>query len=319
MKAFILAGGFATRLWPLTEKRAKPLLPLAGRPIISHIVDSIPKEISVTVSTNAAFEQGFKDWKEEEGFDNVTVLIEDTASDDQKLGALGAVAAWITQENIDDDVLLLTGDNYFGFDMQEFLDSYNSTTLLAAHDIQDRESAKKFGTIIMGPTSVDAFDEKPAEPRSTLISTGCSILPKHTLPLLLDFAKQHPDNVGGIFEEFLRKNETIHCFEFNDPWFDIGSFDAYLDATKKLIGDELLCADTCHLHENTAQSSVVLGHNAHVTNSTLTDVVVFDDVSIDNCVLERCIVDTNCTLKGVELYGKMIRERTTLEQGKNRA
>jgi GTP:adenosylcobinamide-phosphate guanylyltransferase len=63
MHAFILAGGFATRLWPLTEKRAKPLLPLAGKPLLTHLLEKIPRDIPVTVSTNAAFANGFSEWQ----------------------------------------------------------------------------------------------------------------------------------------------------------------------------------------------------------------------------------------------------------------
>jgi len=217
MKAFILAGGFATRLWPLTEKRAKPLLPLAGKPIISHIVEKIPEDIPITVSTNAVFMEGFEQWKKDLNRDNLEILIEDTRSDDQKLGALGAVSQWIQSESIDEDVLLLTGDNYFGFEISDFIEAYsNGTPILAAFDIGDEIKARSFGTVILEkskkpttdnrqPTTdiISAFEEKPKEPSSTIVSTGCSILPESSLPVLVEYAKEHPDNVGGIFEEFL--------------------------------------------------------------------------------------------------------------------
>ena len=149
MHAFILAGGFATRLWPLTEKRAKPLLPLAGKPLISHLVEGIPSDIPVTVSTNAAFRDSFTEWKEASGRDNLTIVIEDSEADDHKLGALGATAQWITQESIDDDLLLLTGDNYCGFAISDFLAAGQpGHALIAAHDIGDIDRAKQFGTVI---------------------------------------------------------------------------------------------------------------------------------------------------------------------------
>ena len=64
MHAFILAGGFATRLWPLTEKRAKPLLPLAGVPLIEYLVQDIPEDIPITISTNAVFKEAFEESKD---------------------------------------------------------------------------------------------------------------------------------------------------------------------------------------------------------------------------------------------------------------
>ena len=149
MHAFILAGGFATRLWPLTEKRAKPLLPIAGKPIITHLVEKIPAEIPVTVSTNAAFGDVFNEWKDDLHRANLEIVVEGTKHDDEKLGALGAVAEWITEHSIKEDVLLLTGDNYLGFHMQKFLESYREgIPLLAAYDIKDLKKASAFGTVI---------------------------------------------------------------------------------------------------------------------------------------------------------------------------
>ena len=313
MHSFILAGGFATRLWPLTEKRAKPLLPLAGKPIITHIVEKIPEDIPVTVSTNAVFKEGFDKWKEGIGRD-VEILIEDTNHDDHKLGALGAVAKWVADANISEDVLLLTGDNYIGFDLGEFLQAYQSNALLAAHDIQDLNRAKAFGTVILNEDkkTVKEFEEKPAQPKTTLVSTGCSILPAGTLSILVEFAKEHPDNVGGIFEELLRKNLTVECFTFTEPWFDIGSFEAYLEATKALVGDQVIKEGNSSIQDSQTEGSIVLGPRSRVSKSVLKDVVLFEDCTVEDCEITNCILDHHCELRGVDLVGKMLRENTRL-------
>lgn len=355
MKAFILAGGFATRLWPLTEKRAKPLLPLAGKPLLTHLVEKIPEGIPITVSTNAIFAEDFEKWKKtrhaersesasggrtqskhvatekivalrgpstpsaaadsaQDDVDqrplpnNITILIEDSGHEDEKLGALGAVAKWITDEKIDDDVLLLAGDNYVGFSIEELIKNYHRHPLLAVHDIKDKEKAKQFGTVITDRTTVKAFEEKPEDPKSTLISTGCYILPNVALPVLVDYAKEHPDNIGSIFAHFLTQNIKVECMSFTEPWFDIGSFEAYLEATRALVGE------TPSTEGNTFHGSVVLGKNSHVQKSTLTNVVLFDDCEVEDCVLENCIIDNGCTLKGVDLSGKMLREGTVLSR-----
>src|SRR3989338_2724134 len=269
MRAFILAGGFATRLWPLTEKRAKPLLPLAGKPIITHLIEKIPAGMPVTVSTNAAFAEGFKRWLDDLDRMGRELVVEGTVRDDQKLGALGSIVQWVQAEKIDDDLLILTGDNYLGFSLQTFLDAFHGNPLLAAHDIGDLERAKAFGTVVIegmsapllpqrervaepvlslskgrapgeGIEKVASFDEKPAHPKSTLVSTGCVILPKNTLPILTDYAKVKPDNLGGIFEEFLHRKIPVECFTFTEPWMDIGSFHSYLDAHRELVGESAL-------------------------------------------------------------------------------
>lgn len=315
MKAFILAGGFATRLWPLTERRAKPLLPLAGKPIITRLVEKIPAGIPITVSTNAAFEESFRAWAAELRRPGLAIRIEGTRKDDEKLGALGAVRAWIEEERIADDLMLLTGDNELGCRFEDILAAARpGESLLAAYDIHDRERAKAFGTVVLAPdgTHVAAFEEKPREPRSTLVSTGFSLLCAEHLPILLDYAKAHPDNVGGIFEELLRRKAPVGCFVFREPWFDIGSFDAYLEATRALVGDRVLHADGAVIERTECRGSVVLGPHARVTDSRLENVVLFGDCTIHDCHLEDCILDNGCVLRGIDLRRKMLRAGTRL-------
>lgn len=315
MHAFILAGGFATRLWPLTEKRAKPLLPVAGVPLIEYLVRDIPEDIPVTVSTNATFKEPFEQWAESMQRGNIEILIEQTKSDDQKLGALGATAQWIVEHNINDDVLLLTGDNYCGFSFDTFLEAASpDTTLIAVHDIGSLELAKAFGTVIAEGATVKAFEEKPKEPKTTLVNTGCSLLPSSTLPLLVEYAKKHPDNVGGIFEELLRTGRTIECFSFSEPWFDIGSFDAYIEATTALVGERIIKEEGASVDQSTCTGSVVIGANSVVKDSELRNTVIFEDCVIEDCILENCVLDRRCHLKGIDLTGKMLRESTNLER-----
>lgn len=314
MRAFILAGGFATRLWPLTESRAKPLLPLAGKPMLTHIVEQIPANIPVTVSTNASFKEDFNAWKETIARQNVTVRIEETRSDDEKLGTLGATAQWIDVEKIDDDILLLTGDNYFGFSMDAFVQRFDGNALVAAYDIGDKSKASAFGTIILNQSSgeVTGFEEKPREPKTSLVSTGCSILPKSVIPDLIAFAKIKPDNVGGIFEELLRLKRTVRGFTFNEPWFDIGSFESYLEATRTLVGADVLNGKNAGAEESSLNGSVVIGDESLVRKSELRDTVIFERCSIEDCILENCIIDDDCVLKGIDLTGKMLRAGTRL-------
>lgn len=321
MQCFILAGGYATRLWPLTEKRAKPLLPLAGKPLISHLVEQVPRDLRITVSTNAAFETGFRMWQEHMKNENLHLVIEDTKHETHKLGALGALASWIEEEKIDDDILVLTGDNYLGFAVSDFLAAYDgSTPLLAAHDIGDLRKASAFGTVLTKEgwsegdarvQSVTGFEEKPLEPKTTLVSTGCVVLPKHTLKLVRAYAALKPDNLGGIFEYLLAEGVAVQCYRFTEPWLDIGTFESYL-AAHKLLTEGTVQEKGSALSKSTCYGSVALGPNTHIEGSTITDCLFFGDCIITDCTLTRCIVDEGCVLRGVDLSGKMLRAGTEL-------
>jgi glucose-1-phosphate thymidylyltransferase len=314
MRAFILAGGFATRLWPLTEKRPKPMLPLKGKPIISLLMEGIPEDLPVTVSTNAAFEKDFRMWMSGLHRQHVHLIVEGTLKDDHKLGALGALAQWIKAEGIDDDILVLTGDNFLGFSLDHFIEKFRGNPLLAAHDIGDLEKAKAFGTVLVGSDGVmvTGFEEKPREPKSTLVSAGCAILPRMTLPILLEYAAAHPDNVGGIFEELLRRGIAVDCFTFSERWMDIGAFHSYLDAHRSLVGDHAIIDPSSTMTNCRIEGSVTVDAKCHIEGSELKDCMVFTGCDIRDCTLRNCVIDEGCILKNVDLTGKMVRAGTRL-------
>lgn len=318
MQCFILAGGFATRLWPLTEHRAKPLLPLAGFPLLTHLVTKIPVGIPITVSTNAVFKTDIEKWAKTIKTHTVNVRNEDSGKDEHKLGALGAVRAWIEADNIKDDVLLLAGDNFVGFDLKDLIKEFHGDPLLAAHDIVDRELARAFGTVITKSdatvSEVTGFEEKPASPKSTLVSTGCYVLPSHQLPVLIEFAKLHPDNIGGLFEEFLKRGIRVECRVFKEMWRDIGSFQSYLETHKDLLQGKSMTDPTATITESTLTESVYIGPKTVVSKSYLKNCLLFGNSMIEDCILEDCIIDEGVTLRHTDFTGKMIRRGSNLSR-----
>lgn len=317
MQCFILAGGFATRLWPITERRAKPLLPLAGKPILTHLAEGIPEEIPVTVSTNAVFAEAMCAWASDAPRRNIDVVAEHAAKESEKLGALGALAQWIGERNIRDDLIVLTGDNLLGFRMADFLSVCNAgMPVVAAHDIGDIGSASAFGTVVLGAdgSTVEAFEEKPEHPRSSLVSAGCYFLPADALEVVCNHARNHPDNIGSAMEALVNAGRTVRCFRFTEAWFDIGSFDAYINATRSLVGSAVLCGINAAAEQCRTTGSVVLGNGSIARGSSLTDTVIFERCVIENCILENCVIDDDCVLRDVDLSGKMIRAGTRLER-----
>ncbi len=149
MKVLILAGGFATRLWPITEKRAKSLMYLHGKPIISHIVDRIPPNFEIIVCTNKAFEHDFYAWRSTYASRKIKIFIEDSASEEFKKGALGATALVIKNEKIEEDLMLIAGDNYFGFSIMNFMKRNQGNPFIAVYDVNDTKEARKYGVVMV--------------------------------------------------------------------------------------------------------------------------------------------------------------------------
>ncbi len=116
MKCLILAGGFATRLYPLTINRAKALLEFKGKPVITHMVERVPLHLDILVSTNKRFETDFTSWRET--LDRpVEICVEEAVTDDQKLGAIAAIDFWIKNKNITEELLVIAADNYVELDL----------------------------------------------------------------------------------------------------------------------------------------------------------------------------------------------------------
>src|SRR5947199_7103354 len=115
MRAVILAAGYATRLYPLTLDRPKALLPVGGKPILDHLLDrldEIPGLDAVHVVTNSKFVGALREWVEASGR-GARILDDGTDSEETKLGAIGDLELAIRSESIDDDLLVLAGDNLF--------------------------------------------------------------------------------------------------------------------------------------------------------------------------------------------------------------
>ena len=315
MKCIILAGGFATRLWPLSEHRAKPLLHLKDRPLLSHIVEGLPAEIEVIVSVNRVFAPGIEEWIKRHPNRPVRIAVEDSENDEGKLGALGATAQVILSLGIDEDLLLIAGDNYCGFKMADFLGAFHGNPLLAAYDIRDKKAAGKFGVVVAKNGRVTEFQEKPSDPKSTLVSTGCYLFPQKNLADILEYSKTHKDNLGGIFEYLLKKGEPIDVFTFTESWYDIGSFDAYLKANSELLAGAVIREAGVILEgKNSLEGGVFIGQNSHVKDSLIDRSVILGNCRIENCVLRNCIIDEDCHLKGIDLSHQMLRAGSRIEK-----
>ncbi len=239
MDVLILAAGYATRLYPLTENLPKPLLKVGNRTIIEHILSKLEavKEIEqVYVVTNDKFYPFFVDWsKKVTSPFKLKILNDGTISNEDRLGAVGDIHFVIEQEKITDDLLVIAGDNLFGFSLIDFVDFFNQkkSSIVAFHDLKDKEKVKgKYGVGMLDGTKITDFEEKPLEPKSSLASTFCYLFPKDLLPHIQSYVKAGKVDNGGDLIRWLAVGDQVHAFVFDGHWFDVGTFESLEEAQK---------------------------------------------------------------------------------------
>jgi len=240
MEAIILAAGYATRLYPLTLDTPKPLLKVAGKPIVEHIIDKINRMSGIRkihIVTNNKFAPKFSEWlKEFDSSTAVNIINDGTNSNDDRKGAIGDVYFALEKENIDDDFLVIAGDNLFEMDLADTVKLFirHGHDLIIAHDVKDKILAKQYGIIHADDNIIIKFEEKPQNPQSTLASTGIYFFKKTAKDMISKYIKQgnSPDKTGS-FIEWLHKREKIYCYVTEKPWHDIGTIEQLEMADKK--------------------------------------------------------------------------------------
>lgn len=242
MKTIVLAAGYATRLQPLTTNMSKSLLPVGGRIIIDRILDkvaTIPSAGSVYVVTNAKFCRSFEDWRAVSPHGKkVTVINDGTTSNENRLGAIKDIALALDRAGMDDDILIIAGDNLFDFDMRVFMDfarSHADGVSIALYDVKDLKLASNYGIVKTDRTGlVVDFQEKPPVPQSTLSSTGIYYFPKNKLPFIKEYVTmQNKLDAPGYYIGWLCKKDKVYGFTFTEDWYDIGSIESYHKADKE--------------------------------------------------------------------------------------
>jgi len=243
MHSVILAGGFAKRMWPLTKDKPKHLLPIAGRPMLEYVLEkviSVPDMEKVYISTNAKFREQFETFLT--GYTDVhagvqfELVIEDAFSEGEKLGSVGALGFLIEEKKIEEELLVVGGDNLFDFDIGEVYEFYRNKPGLAmvVYDVLDYELAKLYGIVTLDDTGkIINFVEKPTRPESTLASTACYFFNREGVKLITQYiAEGNKADALGHFIEWLIEKIEVYGFVHKGSWFDIGSLESYDEANK---------------------------------------------------------------------------------------
>ncbi|MDO8481302.1 MAG: nucleotidyltransferase family protein [Nanoarchaeota archaeon] len=238
MKAILLCAGYATRLYPLTEKTPKPLLPVGGKPILEHILEKVFKIPGVTeavIVTNSKFFPHFQEWKKGKPW-RLTILNDGTHSNEDRKGALGDLQFALDSLKIADDCLVIAGDNLFSFSLQSMVDcsKQKRAAVVTLYDVQELELAKLYGIVKIDTSGkIIDFHEKPEHPTSTLSSTGVYLYPHASLAKLKTFlAEGGKHDKSGDFLEWLYTREPVYGLVTTERWYDIGSLEQLEEARR---------------------------------------------------------------------------------------
>lgn len=246
MKIIILAAGYAVRLQPLTLNMPKSLLPVGGRTIIDRIIDKtgrIEGWDKIYIVTNNKFSGKFSEWLGNVSIkDKISIINDGSTTNDNRLGAIKDMALVIKEGAIDDDILVIAGDNLFELDLAGFVKFArgNNGVSVALYDIGSTAVARNFGVVEVDQRNIIVdFEEKPKEPKSTLVSTGIYYFPKNKLPFIQKYVKMHSNlDAPGYYIGWLSKEDKVYGFRFSEDWYDIGNIDSYNNADHKYTEKE---------------------------------------------------------------------------------
>jgi len=243
MKVIILAAGYATRLYPLTLTQPKPLLPVAGKPMIDYVLDNLAPIGGIDriyVVTNAKFAGHFQQWATDyhahKAQLNFTIVNDRSTDDSNKLGAIGDIRYVLKTQNVTDDIIVVAGDNLFSERLTDFgrFCREKNAPVLAVYDVGDLEQIKKYNAITLdGDGCITFFEEKPKHPASTLTGIALYYYPKSTLPLVEQYVAEgnNPDQPGRLIQ-WLYPRVPVYTWRVPGLWYDIGSKETLEEANR---------------------------------------------------------------------------------------
>ena len=247
MKVIILAAGYATRLYPLTLTQPKPLLPVAGKPMVEYVLDNLSPIGGIDriyVVTNAKFADHFQKWADNyhatKSKLNFTIVNDNSTDDTNKLGAIGDIHYVLKTQNVDDDIIVVAGDNLFSEKLQGFgkFVAEKKAPVLAVYDVGNLEEIKKYNSIsVDGEGRITFFEEKPKNPTSTITGIALYYYPKSTIPLIKQYIAEgnNPDQPGRLVQ-WLYPRTPFYTWRVPGIWYDIGSKETLEEANKIFAG-----------------------------------------------------------------------------------
>ncbi len=239
MKVFVLAAGYATRMYPLTRDRPKPLLEVGGRPILDHILDrlrGLERLCEVIVIGNHRFNAHFMRWLEGVEFDVPIHLLDDgSTNEDDKLGAIGDIAFALERHPVAGEPwLVVAGDNLLRFDLSALQQRFEAVgrSMLILRGVDHDGGPTRYNEVeVDDEGGVLRFREKPPDATSGLSALALYFFRPEVADRVREYLREgnNPD-APGYFIEWLSAREALASAPLPGEWFDIGSLETLAEA-----------------------------------------------------------------------------------------
>lgn len=231
MKCIILAAGYATRLYPLTEHFPKPLLEVGGKPILDWLLEDIGTAVNeFVVVTNHRFYEHFEAWRKTRP-EAITVLDDGTSTNETRLGAVKDVQFAVEKLSLQEDLLVIAGDNLLDFSLQGFIRYFEEkkTTVIMRFFEPDLEKLHKTGVAeVDDQDRILSMEEKPAHPKSHWCTPPFYIYKASDVPLIRKGIESGcGTDAPGSFIAWLSSVTAVHAYEMPGKRYDIGNLSSY--------------------------------------------------------------------------------------------
>lgn len=243
MKCLILAAGYATRLYPLTENFPKPLLKVGDKAILDWLIDDIDTSGMIdtyVVISNHKYAHHFEDWAKEKT-QNVVVADDGTSSNETRLGAVCDVQFAIDKLGLDDDMLVIAGDNVLDFSLTRFMDyakKQGTSCIMRYYEAEEKKLVKCGVVEIDGDDRILSMEEKPAQPKSHWCCPPFYVYSKDDAKRVKEAieGKECGTDAPGSFIAWLSTKTAVHAMEMPGMRYDIGNLQSYEQVQKDYRG-----------------------------------------------------------------------------------
>lgn len=328
VRLIILAGGTATRLWPLTYDNPKALLKLSGKSVLMHQVELAAeveniKEIIICIDKDKASHFTAIEKQMAKTFDGKVSFIKHSLSGKKIKGPIAKLKELVELKRLEDCNynVVLGVDNIFSFSLSDVISFAVSRGVSCNAVIEKHAVPKSFGVAITDGDILTEVMEKPDKKREaiTKISTACYVYTKNDIrKAKIYLEKKYGEDSLGPFIAWLCQSSDVSACSFDSEWCDIGTRKGLLTANRLIISKErnekvpeIIGGNNCiinspvyiekgaRISDSEIGPNVYLGKNCDIKDSVISESIIYDDCKISNCRnLSQVIIGQNSSIVG---------------------